>query len=140
MIFQFLLFCLLSLKSVKPDIMQLLTSNFNDIKSHLDSTLQHNIDLLTTKCSSVWLTALPIQKQGLHLNKQEFRDPLCLRCGWQLPNVPDHCVCGSSFSTNHVMICRYGGLTFIRHNGLRDLTASWLQEVCHDEPPLQLYT
>ena len=30
-------------------------------------------------------------------------------------------------------------LTFIRHNELRDLTAEWLQEMCHDvtvEPPL----
>ena len=37
------------------------------------------------------------------------------------------------------MICRHGGLTFIRHNELRDLIAEWLQEVCHDvtvEPPL----
>ena len=49
-------------------------------------------------------------------------------------------VCGSSFSANHAMICQYGGLTFIHHNKLRDLTASWLQEVCHDvavESPLQ---
>ena len=38
------------------------------------------------------------------------------------------------------MICHICGLTFIRHNELRDLTASWLHEVCHDvavEPPLQ---
>ena len=37
------------------------------------------------------------------------------------------------------MIFRHGGLTFIRHNELQDLTAEWLQEVCHDvtaEPPL----
>ena len=37
------------------------------------------------------------------------------------------------------MVCRHGGLTFIRHNELRDLTAGLLQEVCHDvqvEPPL----
>ena len=41
------------------------------------------------------------------------------------------------------MICRHGGLTFIRHNELRDLTASWLHDVCHDvavEPPLQPLT
>ena len=137
-------FSIPSLLSIKSEIRQarhqLLTSNFNDIKSRLDFTLQRNIDLLTTKCSSVWLTALPIQEQGFHLNKQEFRDALCLRYGWQLSNVPDHCVCGSSFSANHAMICRHGGLTFIRHNELRDLTASWLQDVCHDvavEPPLQ---
>ena len=57
--------------------------------------------------------------------------------------VPSHCVCGASFSVDHAMICRHGGLTFIRHNELRDLTASWLHEVCHDvavEPPLQPLT
>jgi len=38
------------------------------------------------------------------------------------------------------MICHHGGSTFIGHNELRDLTASWLREVCHDvliEPLLQ---
>ena len=56
---------------------------------------------------------------------------------------PSHCVCGASFSADHAMICRHGGLTFIRHNELRNLTASWLHEVCHDvvvEPPLQPLT
>ena len=41
------------------------------------------------------------------------------------------------------MICRHGGLTFICHNKLRNLTASWLHEVCHDvavEPPLKPLT
>jgi len=49
-------------------------------------------------------------------------------------------VCGTSYSINHCTICCNGGLTFVRHNVLRDLTASWLWEVCHDvlvEPPLQ---
>ena len=85
------------------------------------------------------MTALPLQEQGFYLNKQEFRDALCLRYGWQLPNVPSHCVCGTSFSTDHAMICQHGGLAFIHHNELRDLTAGWLQEVCHNvtiEPPL----
>ena len=38
------------------------------------------------------------------------------------------------------MICRHGGLTFVRHNEIRDLTAEWLNKVCYDvatEPPLQ---
>ena len=49
-------------------------------------------------------------------------------------------MCGATFSANHAMICRHGRLTFIHHNELQDLTASWLHEVCHDmaaEPPLQ---
>ena len=52
-------------------------------------------------------------------------------------------MCGASFSTNHAMICCHGGLTFICHNELRDLTASWLHEVCHEvavEPPLRPLT
>ena len=38
------------------------------------------------------------------------------------------------------MICRHGGLTFVRHNDLRDITAELLSKVCNDvaiEPPLQ---
>ena len=41
------------------------------------------------------------------------------------------------------MIYRHGGLTFIHHNELRNLTTRWLHEVCHDvvvEPPLQPLT
>ena len=63
-----------------------------------------------------------------------------MRYGWVLSRVPSHCVCGATFSANHAMICHHSGLTFICHNELRDLTASWLHEVCHDvavEPPLQ---
>ena len=53
---------------------------------------------------------------------------------------PSHYVCGSP---NHALICRHGGLTFVRHNELRYLTAIWLQEVCHDvtiKSPLQPLT
>ena len=38
------------------------------------------------------------------------------------------------------MICRHGGLTFVRHNDLRDTTAELLSNVCTNvaiEPPLQ---
>ena len=90
-----------------------------------------------------WITALPIQKQGLYLHKQEFQDALRLRNGWELAKVLSHCVCGTSFSVDHAMICCHDGLTFICHNELRNLTASWLHEVCHSvaaEPSLQPFT
>ena len=38
------------------------------------------------------------------------------------------------------MICRHGGLKFVRHNDLRDIAAELLSKVCNDvaiEPPLQ---
>ena len=52
-------------------------------------------------------------------------------------------MCGESFSPDHAMIYRHGGLTFVRHNEIRDITAEWLERVCHDvviEPPLQPLT
>ena len=51
---------------------------------------------------------------------------LSLRFGRQLYNVPNHCVSGSSFSVGHAMIFKHGGLTFLGHNELCDLTADWL--------------
>jgi len=41
------------------------------------------------------------------------------------------------------MICKHGGLTFIRHNDIRNITTEWLSKVCYDvaiEPPLQPLT
>ena len=41
------------------------------------------------------------------------------------------------------MICRHGGLTFVRHNEIRVITAKWLDRVCHDvvaKPPLKPLT
>ena len=132
--------CLQQARStIRQSRQQIMTSSLANIKSRVDPPLQRTIELISVKCSSLWLTALPLQEQRFHLNKQEFRDALCLRYGWQLANIPSHCVCGTSFSVDHAMVCRHGGLTFIRHNELRDLTAEWLQEVCHDvtvEPPL----
>jgi len=48
----------------------------------------------------------------------KFQDALCLHYiyGCQLKNLPTHCVCRSSFSNDHAMICSHGGLTITRHN------------------------
>ena len=109
------------------------------IKGEISATLQRAMELGTEKGASTWLTVLPLQDQGFTLNKQEFQDALCLRYGWQLKNLPSHCVCGSVFSTDHAMICSHGGLTITRHNDIRDITANWLSEVYRNverEPPL----
>ena len=69
-----------------------------------------------------------------------FRDALHLRYGWDIRNVPQSCVCGSSFSVDHALSCKRGGFPILRHNEIRDLTAKMLSEVCHSvatELPLQ---
>jgi len=111
-----------------------------ELRSILSPQLQRAVDLNSEPGASSWLLALPLQDQGFHLTKQEFWDALHLRYGWTLLNTPSHCVCGANFTADHAMICRHGGLTFIRHNELRDITAQLLSKVCSDvsiEPPLQ---
>ena len=113
------------------------------IKSNLSSQSQRVLDLNSEPGASAWLTALPLAEQGFHLTKQEFWDALHLRYGWKLLNIPSHCVCGVPFSADHAMICRHGGLTFVRHNALQNITAEWLSKTCHGvalEPPLQPLT
>ncbi|CAH3198934.1 unnamed protein product, partial [Porites evermanni] len=52
------------------------------------------------KGASSWLNAIPIEEHGLALNKQEFRDSLCLRCNLPLPNLPSYRACGE------IKVCR----------------------------------
>ena len=53
--------------------------------------------------------------------------------------LPATCLCGSRFSLQHCMSCKKGGLVFVRHSDLRDLTANMLSKVFNDveiEPKL----
>ena len=59
---------------------------------------------------------------------------------WQPSRIPINCECGNQFSVEHALSCPKGGFPSIRHNEIRDLTASLLSEVCNDictEPHLQ---
>ena len=93
--------------------------------------------------NSTWLSMLTIQEHGFALHKgASFRDALCLCYCWQPTLLPLTCVCGNTFSIEHVLSCPCGGYPSIRHNELRDITATLLTEVCHGvgiEPCLQPY-
>ena len=101
--------------------------------------MRRTLDLLQEKGSGAWLTALPIQSLGYSLNKQEFRDSICLRYGWNIQNTPSHCQCGKENQIDHALNCKSGGYVSMRHNRIRDLEAELMREVCHDvkiEPEL----
>ena len=77
------------------------------------------------------------------LPKAAFRDSLALRYGWPFYNSPSHCSCGQQFSVEHALTCKTGGFPAVRHNEVRDITATLLTEVCHGvttEPHLQPLT
>ena len=70
-------------------------------------------------------------------------DALCLRYGWRPSDLPLTCVCGESYTVAHSLMCLYGGFVTLRHNDIRDLSASLLKEVCPNvcrEPILQPLT
>ena len=73
------------------------------------------------------------------LNKQEFRDSVCLRYGWKIANTPSHCSCGEKNDIDHILNCKSGGYVIMQHNCIRVLEADLLREVCKDvnmEPEL----
>ena len=105
--------------------------------------MQLPMDLAQEKGASWWLTTLPLEEHGFILHKSAFRDAMALRYCWVPSQIPSHCVCGQPFTIQLVLQCPRGGFPSIRHNGLRDLTASLLKETCHGvatEPSLQPIT
>lgn len=109
----------------------------------LSPTLKKAMDLAQERGASSWLTTLPIAEHGFCLHKGAFGDALALRYGWPPTRTPTSCVCGSNFTIEHVLSCPRGGFPSIRHNEVRDLTATLMTEVCNDvcvEPVLQEVT
>ena len=125
------------LQSLKGDISsenhKSLEIKVEGIYKLLPSSLQRCFDQAHEKDKLSWLSALPIADHGFHLNKGEFCDAFCMRYDWSLTNVPQHCNCGKQFSVYHAMTCNLGGFLTVRHNDIRDITASLLTEVCHNE-------
>ena len=113
------------------------------LRDELTPSLQRAMDLARLKWSSSWLTVLPLEEHGFSLHKGAFVDALALRYGWTPSRLPTCCVCGASFTVEHALSCPCGGFPSIRHNEIRDLTATLLSEVCNDvcvKPDLQAIT
>ena len=128
---------------VRADKRQRSNTTASNLKSRLTRTAQRSMELTQEKDASCWLTALPIEQFGFHLHKRDFRDALALRYGWLPSQGPTHCACGKSFTVEHALSYPKGGFPSIRHNEVRDLTATLLMEVWHNvsiEPDLQPLT
>ena len=119
---------------------QRLTDCFSTSSSTLPSNLQLSLKLAGEKGASSWLSTLPLECHGFALHKGDFCDAVALRYGWTPQNLPSNCVCGRSNTVEHALSCPNGAFPTIRHNGIRDLTAELMSEVCHHvttEPSLQ---
>ena len=106
----------------------------------LPDSLQRAVDFTKEKGASIWLTALPLSDHGFALHKSAFHDALALRYDWTPPKLPYKRECGNGISVEHALSCTKGGFPIIRHNEIRNLTATLLTEVCSEvsiEPKLQ---
>ena len=84
------------------------------------------------KGASLWLNAIPIEEHGLPLNKQEFRDSLCLRYNLPLPNLSSYCACGEVCTVNHALTCKKGGFIAQRHDTIQNLLTSHISKMCRN--------
>ena len=101
--------------------------------------------------ASIWLTTLPLKGEGFVLNKQNFLDLIRLRYGWELTRLPENCECVSKFNIEHAISCKKGGFVSIRHNSIKNITATLLKDTVrsltivapggggHKVPPLSLF-
>ena len=115
----------------------------SSVRNQLPADRLRLFEVANERGASTWLTALPLKEFGFDLHKEEFRDALCLRYGWRPSDLPLTCVCGESYTVAHSLMCLYGGFVTLRHNDIRDLSASLLKEVCPNvcrEPILQPLT
>ena len=106
----------------------------------LSPSLQLTAKLPQEKDSSSSLSSLLLNEFGFSLHKGGFRDALSLRYGWQPPNIPSNCECGTSFSVEHYLSCPLGCCTIIRYNKVKDIFGEWMRKVCNGveiEPSLQ---
>ena len=104
-------------------------NEYKDIYNKLDVKAKRVLELARENGSGAWLNALPIQSLGYTLNKQEFRDSVCLRYGWQIPNTPSFCQCSKKNSIDHALSCKLGGYVNMRHNRVRDLEAEMMKDI-----------
>ena len=100
-------------KKAKADLREekdnILKQELDEIISQLEDNKKRSLMAAQEKGASSWLAALPIKRLGYALNKQEFREAICLRYGWQVTNTPKFCACGSINTIDHVLICKKGG-------------------------------
>jgi len=115
---------------MKTEKEEALLEQLEEVKVVVDMKLRRNIELAGEKGAGAWLSLLPIQSLRNDMNKQDFND--APGTTGRVPGTPAYCSCGAKNSVDHILICKLGGYITMRHNNIRDFTATLLREVCKD--------
>ena len=130
-------------KTIKNELKRRKISNYKnkleELRNSMNEKMKRCNDISNETGSSNWLSVIPMREFNYVLNKQQFWDSIRLRYGWPIPGLPVSCSCGEGFSVQHAMSCKKGGFVTLRHNEVRDITATLLSDLCKDveiEPSL----
>jgi len=97
------------------------TAVFDQLITMFESLQQQAILRFRNLNLSSWLSVVPLEGHHFGLSPQEFRDALTLRYKKPLLNLPPSCDgYGASFTVEHALNCRVGGLVGRQHNEGRD--------------------
>ena len=110
----------------------MLKIELDEIMENLDLDFKRIILLNQGKGAGSWLTTVPSKPLGFIFNEQEFRDSICLRYRWRIPNTPSFCACGEKNSIDHSLSCKKGGYIHMIHDNIRNLDTEFMKEVCKD--------
>jgi len=113
---------------VKTEKKEISEKAIDDLVDRLPDCL---VELARERGYSIWLIALPLSEHGFSVHKGAFHDTMALRYGWTTSQMPAQCACGKT-SVQYALSSATGGFSSIRHNDIRDQTASLLTEVCND--------
>ena len=117
--------CVSTLKEATTQRMADQSELAKQIISTLPAPTQRTLQRIVQSNASTWLTVLPLQADGYDLSATQFRDQLAIRYHHEPAGLPSKCDgCGESFSLQHGLDCKKGGLVMKGHNELRDFDAT----------------
>ena len=125
-----------SRKNRNEEILQELRKNMSQHQQRLN-------DINQEPGASSWISTMQLETEGYVLNKQLFWDLVRIRYGWELNKLPENVHVAPILIYNMRFHVKKGGFISIRHNQVRNITASLLNETCKDvriEPTLQKLT
>ena len=123
-------------KTIKNELKRRKISSYKnkleELRNSMNEKMKRCNDTSNETGSSNWLSVIPVREFNYMLNKQQFWDSIRLQHGWPIPGLLVSCSCGEGFNVQHAMSCKKGGFVTLRHNEVRDITATLLSDVCKD--------
>ena len=98
-------------------------TKIEELKKELNPNQLHLMKLTQQQTASSGLTFL-LLKGGYIVNKEYFFYLIRIRHGWQLVRLPSKCKCGSTFSNDHALSCKKGGLVSLRQSSKKSYSKS----------------